>query len=134
MKIWTLMVRLILRNRMANLIIIGVITLLMGWQGLKVKMHYEMPSMLPDSDSTSLVYQEFKKQFGQDGSVMYVGIQDEKLFDLDHFRAWYKLTEEVRDIEGVEEVVSVARMFQLQRNDSLRKFDFLPVVARLPQT
>jgi uncharacterized protein len=134
MKIWTLMVRLILRNRVANLIVIGLITLLMGWQGLKVKMHYEMPSMLPDSDSTSLVYQNFKKQFGQDGSVMYVGIQDEKLFNLEHFSAWYELTQQVKQIEGVEEVVSVARMFQLQRNDSLRKFDFIPVVASLPQT
>lgn len=134
MTFWTIVVRVILRNRLANLILFGLITLLMGWQGTKVKMSYDLPRMLPESDSTSLLYEQFKERFGQDGSVMFVGLKDEHLFHIDHFTAWYKLTEEVRAIEGVEEVVSVARMFQLVRNDSLRKFDFVPVVSSMPQS
>ncbi len=93
-----------------------------------------MPDMLPDWDSTSIVYQQFKQQFGQDGSVMFAGIQDERLFELDHFTAWYELSEKVKAIEGVNEVVSVTRMYQLIRNDSLQKFDFAPVVAEIPIT
>ncbi|MBU1009277.1 MAG: MMPL family transporter [Bacteroidetes bacterium] len=131
---WTFFVRLILRNRLTNLIIIGLLTLFMAWQGSKVQMSYEMARMLPSSDSTIIQYERFREQFGQDGSVMFVGLQDSKLYELEHFRAWYKLTQSVKKIQGVEEVVSVARMYQLVRNDSLKKFDFVPVVARLPET
>jgi uncharacterized protein len=131
---WTLLIRLILRNRLANLIIIGLITLFMGWQGSKVQMSYEFAKMLPSSDTASIVYEQFKEIFGQDGSVMFAGLQDDRLFELEHFKAWHKLTEEVLDIEGVEEVVSITRMYQLIRNDSLKKFDFLPVMKRVPES
>ncbi|MBK9291501.1 MAG: MMPL family transporter [Bacteroidetes bacterium] len=131
---WNFFVRLILRNRLANLIIIALLTLYMGYTGSKVQMSYEFANMLPDSDTTSRIYQQFKQTFGQDGAVMFVGVQDDRLFELEHFRAWHALTEQVRAIEGVEEVVSVARMFHLVRNDSLKKFEFKPVMERLPQT
>jgi predicted RND superfamily exporter protein len=131
---WTILTRFILRNRLTNLVFIGLITALMGLLGTRVQMSYEMARMLPESDSTIIIYENFKKQFGEDGSVMFVGLQDEKLFELDHFQAWYDLTNEVRSIEGVEEAVSVARIFQLQRNDSLKKFDFVPIISSKPQT
>lgn len=131
---WTFLTRLILRNRLAILIIIGLITLFMGYEGLKVKMSYEMARMLPSTDSTIITYEKFLKQFGQDGSVMFVGIQDENLFTLDHFGKWYDLTESVRNIEGVEEALSITRTFQLKRNDSIKKFDFVPLVYQKPQT
>ncbi len=131
---WTILTRFILRNRLANLIVIVLFTALMGWLGTRVQMSYEMARMLPESDSTIILYENFKKQFGEDGSVMFVGLQDEKLFELNHFQAWYDLTNEVRNIEGVEEAISVARMFQLVRNDSLKKFDFVPVINAKPQS
>ncbi|HMM11883.1 MAG TPA: MMPL family transporter [Bacteroidales bacterium] len=131
---WKFLVRLILRNRLANLIIIALLTAFMGWQGSKVQLSYEFANMLPETDTTSLVYKRFKETFGQDGAVMFVGVQDQRLFELDHFLAWHELTEKVRAIEGVQEVVSVARMFHLIRNDSLRKFEFRPVMDRLPQS
>lgn len=131
---WTLIIRLILRNRLTNLIVIGLLTLLMGWQGSKVQMSYEFARMLPSTDTASVIYDQFKETFGQDGAVMFVGIQDERLFELEHFQTWHAITEKVRSIEGVDEVVSVSRMYHLVRNDSLRKFDFKPVMARVPQT
>lgn len=131
---WTLIIRLILRNRLTNLIVIGLLTLLMGWQGSKVQMSYEFARMLPSTDTASVIYDQFKETFGQDGAVMFVGIQDERLFELEHFQTWHAITEKVRLIEGVDEVVSVSRMYHLVRNDSLRKFDFKPVMGRVPQT
>lgn len=129
---WTLLTRLILRYRLTNLIIIGLITLFMAWQGSKVELSYEFARVLPASDTTSVIYERFKETFGQDGSVMFVGMQDERLFELEHFRSWHKLTEDVLAIEGVEEVVSVCRMYHLVRNDSLKKFDFVQVMQQFP--
>ncbi len=91
-----------------------------------------MASMLPDDDPISVEYQNFKKQFGQDGSVIFVAVKDPKLFTLKHFSAWYDLTKEVSEIKGVKGVVSAARAFTLVRNDSLKKFDFKPILAHRP--
>ncbi len=106
----------------------------MGWRGSKVHMSYEFARMLPADDTINLVYDRFKETFGQDGSVMFVGVQDENIFELSHFSKWNELTEKVRNIEGVDEVVSITRMYTLQRNDSLKKFDFKPLIEVFPTT
>ncbi len=106
----------------------------MGYMATKVKMSYEMTPILPASDSTSIDYQNFKKMFGQDGSVLFIGVQDSNIYQLEKFNNWYDLTKQVKDIEGVQEVVSVSKLYQLKKNDSTKKFDFLPVFDKKPQT
>ena len=95
---WQVIVRVILRYRLFILIIIGLITLFMGYTGQKIKMSYEMATMLPNDDPITVEYQKFRKQFGQDGSVIFVAIQDSNLFTLNHFQAWYDLTNNVSKI------------------------------------
>ncbi len=131
---WQFIVRLILRYRLPILILIGLITIFMGWKGSQIKMSYEMVSMLPDDDPTSIEYQKFKKQFGQDGSVIFVAIKDPDLFKLDHFNTWYDITKEVSQIHGVSGVLSAAQAYILVRNDSTHKFDFKPIINKKPAT
>lgn len=131
---WIYLVRLILRNRLTNLIVIGLITIFMAWQATQVKMSYEFARMLPESDSTSIAYEEFKDLFGQDGSVMFIGLQDERIYELQEFNDWYDLSWEIRGIDGVEEVLSIGKIYNLNKNDSSGKLDFLPVVPVKPKT
>ncbi len=133
MRLWNYLVRLILRNRLANLIVILIITIFMGWQATKVKMSYEMMRMLPESDSTSIEYEEFKNLFGQDGSVMFVGLQDDRIYNLKEFNDWFDLSWELMKIEGVEEVLSIGKIYNLTRNDSSQMLDFLPVIQAKPE-
>ncbi len=130
---WQFLVRLILRNRPLILIIISLITIFMAYKGSQVKMSYEMARMLPKDNQYNIDYDNFKKQFGQDGSVIFVAIQDPDLFTLEHFNDWYDLSNEVHGLSGVEEVLSVARIYNLTRNDSLKKFDFLAIVPEKPK-
>ena len=131
---WQFIVRLILRNRVSILILIGLGTIFLGYKGSQIKMSYEMARMLPKTDPITVEYENFKKQFGQDGSVIFVAIQDPELYSLEHFDDWYDLSQDVLKVHGVQEVVSVARLFNLIRNDSLKKFDFLPIVPQRPKT
>lgn len=131
---WTFLTRIILRYRFTNLVVIGLLTVFMGWQGSKVQMSYNMARMLPGSDPAIVEYEKFKTQFGEDGSVIFIGIQDPDLFRIDHFNKWYELTNKVREIPGVQEAVSVARIYHLVRNDSIKRFDFTPVVSTIPKT
>lgn len=132
--VWKYVIRIILRNRVLNLVIIGVITLVMAFLALNVKLSYEMVKMLPAKDSTSLQYEAFRAKFGEDGSVMFVGVQDPEFWSLSRFNAWFDLSEKIRNIDGVEEVVSTSRIYRLIKNESTGKFDFSPVVKKRPET
>ncbi|MBC8315157.1 MAG: MMPL family transporter [Bacteroidetes bacterium] len=129
---WTFLVRLILRNRLQILIVIFAVTAYMSFMGREVKLSYEMTRILPASDTTYIIYENFKKQFGEDGSVLFIGIQDTNLFQMSEFSDWYDLSEKIKRIAGVEEVVSITRLYNLVKNDSLKKFEFVPLMPRKP--
>ncbi|GMT46234.1 MAG: transporter [bacterium] len=133
---WQYLVRFILRNRLAILIVIGLLTVFMGYEGSKVQLSYHLAKMLPATDPTSIEYSNFKKEFGQsgDGSISFIGVYDPKLFTLQHFDDWYDLTHKLMKIKGVKQVISSARVFTLVRNDSLHKFDFVNLVPHRPTT
>ncbi|PKP22955.1 MAG: transporter [Bacteroidetes bacterium HGW-Bacteroidetes-21] len=131
---WTLIARIVLRQRWLLLGIIGAITITMGYFATNVKMSYEMAQMLPDTDTTFQEYTEFKKRFGEDGNMMVIGLKDPKLFSLEHFNALYTLGEEIKKLEGVEEVLSAARCINIFKNDSLHQFSYSTLVRQLPKT
>jgi uncharacterized protein len=127
---WRFLAKKILRNRVAFLVVLGVITVFMAYKASFVQISYEFSKLLPDTDSTSIVYENFKKQFGQDGSVLVVGMQDENLYQLETYNDFYDLNESIKKIEGIQEVISAARLYTLTKNDSLEKFEFKPILKR----
>lgn len=130
---WHFPVKFILRNRISILVTIGLMTAFMGYMATRVKMQYESASILPEADSTNIVYQNFIKQFGQDGTVMFVGFSDPKFFLQSHFNTYYDLTDSLKKINGVAGVLSATNLFNLVRNDSIRKFEFLPIAPSKPR-
>jgi len=132
--VWTFLVKKILRNRITILVTIALLTVFMGYEASRVKMQYESASLLPATDSTQIIYQQFVKQFGQDGSVMFIGVADRNFFLLSHFNALYDLTDSLKRIHGVAEVLSATRLYSLVRNDSIKRFEFRPVSPHKPAT
>lgn len=110
------------------------ITGISGYFASKAEISYEAPRLLPDHDTTAIRYKEFKKRFGQDGTVMVIGISDSTLFQLGNFNSWYDLGNALKEINGIKTVVSVARLHTLIRNDSLGKFENVPVLSHKPTT
>lgn len=131
---WSYFAQKILRNRRVFLAILLLATAFMGYMGSKIQLSYEFARVLPPSDQAYIDYADFKEKFGEDGSVLVLGFQDEKLFELSTFNDWYDLSNEIKSITGIQEVLSITRLYNVSRNDSLRKFDFDPVVAHKPRT
>ncbi|MGB1318376.1 MAG: efflux RND transporter permease subunit, partial [Flavobacteriales bacterium] len=121
---WQTIARVILRNRVAILVVIGLITVVMGFMATRVKIRYDFAALLPRTDSTLINYKAFKERFGEDGDVLVIGIEQENLFQKDIYNAWYELGEEIRELEGIEQVVSASSCYNIIRNDSLKRFDF----------
>lgn len=131
---FNILVRIILRYRTLNIILIGLITVFMAYRASQVKIAYEFTQMLPAKDPDQAFYQQFKQTFGEDGAVMFLGIQDPELGNLDRFSAWYDLTKDIRNLDGVQEVVSLARLYHLSKNDSTKKFEFERIIQRKPES
>jgi predicted RND superfamily exporter protein len=131
---WAVIARFILRNRLAIIIVFGAATAILGYYASKAQISYEAPKLLPDNDTTALEYQEFKKRFGQDGSVMVLGIPDSNLYELKNFNHWYDLGNALKDVWGVKAVVSVTKLQTLKKNDSLGKFENVPILSRKPES
>lgn len=126
--------RIILKNRILLISIIAVLTGFMAFNAQKVSLSYENTAMLAETDSAIVAYHQFKKQFGEDGNVLMVGIKDPEIFTIEHFNAWYDLALDIKEIEGVQDVISMTRAIRLVKNDSARQFDFYPLVENRPQT
>lgn len=129
---WATIARFILRNRLILAIVVGAITVLMGYYANKSEISYEVPKLLPDHDTTAIEYKEFKKRFGQDGSVMVIGIDSKDIYTLKLFGQWYDLGNRLKDVNGVKNVLSVARLHNIIKNDSLQKFENKPIIENRP--
>ncbi len=129
---WTLLVRLILRNRLGIIIGVTILTGFMAYEALTVQLSYELPRMLSSSDSALIKYDIFKSRFGEDGNVVAVAVKNDKIFELSQFNALYDLCENIRKKDGIEEVVSITRAVNIVKNDSLKKFAFKKLVPHRP--
>ncbi len=122
--------RIILRNRTLLIVILALLTAFMAYKGKDVKLSYENSSLLPEKDITRIQYQEFKNLFGEDGNVIVIGAINPDIFTLDQFNAWIDLGKKIRQVEGVEEVLSITRSINLIKNDSTHQFEVLPIVSK----
>lgn len=131
---WNFIVRFILKYRLVILIILGLLTAFFGYQATKVEMSYELPKMLPGSDSVNIEHEQFKKIFGEDGNVIFIGIQDKNMFQLSEFNDMFDLTTNLKLIDGVKEVVSTTKLFNLAKDTINKKFTFNPIVKKKPES
>ena len=131
---WSALSRIILRYRLPILIVIAVMTVFMGWMASKAEMTYALAQILPQDDPEAQVYTTFKHRFGEDANIIVIGIESEHLFRKDIFNAWCIAGDSIKAIPEVRGILSLAGIYNLQRDDSLQKFNIDPVVKQLPQT
>ena len=120
---WTKIAGLILRNRMGIIVTTGIITLIMIYFTTQVKLSYEFPRMLPENDSTYQNYMYFKNIFGEEANIFAVGFRDTAFFKADKFNDWLRLSDDIKETEGVTNVLSIAQIFNLYKNTEEKKFE-----------
>ncbi|MDD4150606.1 MAG: MMPL family transporter [Bacteroidales bacterium] len=131
---WHKIAGIILRNRIALLISMGVITAFMAWQATKIEMDYHYANMLSENDPVYIDKVKFQEIFGDEASGIVVGFSDTSLFDYDRFLAFQELCDELEEIENVASVLTVSQAVNprqvtvVDENGSKkREFEFYPV-------
>jgi uncharacterized protein len=131
---WSVLARNILRHRLIYLTALVLITLTFGFFASKIEMSYDFPKILPSDDKSEIAYNEFRKVFGEDGTVMVIGYKTDDLFSLKKFNGWSALADSINHIKGIQNVLSLDKAYGLKKNDSLKKFEYFPIVSSKPNT
>ncbi|MEJ7735998.1 MAG: MMPL family transporter [Chitinophagaceae bacterium] len=124
---WEITGRFVLKYRLALLFLLMAATAFMGWHASKVELSYEFSRAIPVDNPKYLQYQSFKKQFGEDGNLLVIGIQSDKLFTATLFNDYSILQQDIKRIAGVEDVLSVTTAVNLVKNDSSEKLLAVPL-------
>lgn len=119
---WTIVARIILRNRILILTILGLMTIFMGYNAKKIQLSYEYASLLPKKDSAYIEYQNFKNSFGEDATALVIGIQDKNLFELDKFNDFKSLNDSIKGLDGIEAVASVSKVQLIVKDQKNKQY------------
>lgn len=129
---WAWLANRVLRNRLAILLMVALLTAFLGFRATKVQMNYKHGGLLPKTDSAYVEYERFLKTFSEDGNVMVIGTQGEELYTPKNFSAWYALGNDLRTIHGIDSIFSEAHLYELVRDDSLKRFNVRRVMPYPP--
>ena len=59
---------------------------------------------------------------------MVLAIETDSMYQLGFFNDWYALSQKIKRIEGIKDVVSNANLYNIIRDDSARTFRIRPLV------
>ena len=96
---WTRIAAILIRQRLAMLLLLGIGTVFMGLQVPKLQLQYEFGGLLPKTDSTAIAYERFKEIFGAEGNVMLIGSELDPLKSPEGLLAWDALAQSIRNMD-----------------------------------
>jgi uncharacterized protein len=131
---WNRAAQLIIRFRVILIVVIGLTTLVMGYFASKVQMSYDFAKTVPADDPDMITLTRFREQFGEDGNIIAVGLKDSSVFKLKNFLAFRQMSREIREIAGVNEVISLPLLRMILKDTAHSKFYLNPIFPDSIQT
>ncbi len=129
---WESIARLVLKFRLFWLIVLLSVTGFMAYRASRVKLSYDFNSAIPTDNPKFKAYQEFRKKFGEDGNVLVIGVQTDKLFQQAIFMDYIRLTEDLKKVPGVDDVLGVASAINLVKDTATQKPRAIPIFPANP--
>jgi uncharacterized protein len=121
---WNKVARFIIRYRLTLILLIGIVTIVMGYYASKVQMSYDMNRTVPANDPDQIELTNFRKQFGEDGNTIAIGIKDSAIYEQKNFEAYRTLARNLKQISGVNEVISLPVLKAILKDTDKKRFYF----------
>ena len=119
---WLQLGKNIVKYKVAALTFLALSTLVMGYFAIQVKLSYEFTKAIPEDNPKFVIYQDFVKKFGVDGTTMVVGFQTDSFFTAGLFNQVADLQKDIKTIPGVTEVLSVPNAYTIVKDSAASKF------------
>ena len=129
---WTKLAHIVLKFRLFLIIAIGVVTVFMAFQAKDLEMSYEFAQTVPNNDPDMIQFKAFKAQFGEDGNILAIGIQDSSLFTPENFYRLSMLCDELGKISGVVEVLGLPSLKRIEKDAVNKQFTIEDIFKTIP--
>ncbi|MCX7728911.1 MAG: MMPL family transporter [Bacteroidia bacterium] len=116
--------RFILQKKILLAGLVALLTSILAFYAFKIEVAFQYVKLLPDNDPVSIQYNKFKEYFKQDGTILVIGTEFHRLFTSKIFYEWHHLGNRIKNIKGIQSVVSIDRLVQVHFNDSTGAFTF----------
>jgi len=126
---WAKTARIILRNRIFILLLIGAVTLFLGLQWENMRFSNSPANLLPDDHPVNIEYRDFLRQFGEEGNAIVFGINDSALFRPENFNRWNKLSKQLSAFPEIDFVISTDNLQELVRDREKDEFVLRPLLS-----
>jgi len=131
---WESLARLVLKFRLFLLLFLLTATGFMAYHASRVKLSYDFNSSIPTDNPKYIANLNFRKQFGDDGNLLVVGVQTDKLFEKEIFSGYIALGEKLKKITGVDDVLSTPMAINLVKDSVTEKPHALAIFPAHPQS
>lgn len=104
-------------------------TAVLGYWASKVELSYELARAIPTDHPKYKAYQDFKKKFGEDGNLLVIGIQTDKLFEEFFFNNYSQLQRSLKKLKGIEDIIcvpSALNLVKLPESEKLKADTIFP--------
>ena len=118
---WKFLSNFILKNRIVIIIMITALTVFMAQKGREAKLSYSMAKLLPNDHQVSVDYNDFLNKYGSQ-NVLVIAVEDSLITTLSHLKKWDKVSESIRKINGIEQIISFSTLPILQKDADEKKF------------
>ena len=119
---WVVVSRIILKFRLAILLGVLLATSFMLYQASFVQISYQMAKILPKTSPIFTDYENFRNDFGDNRNALVIGVKNDNLFSVSGYKEWRKLSNELREINGVENMVSIDDLSLLTKDTIAKGF------------
>lgn len=118
---WRSLGQFILKYRIILLLIVLALTAAMGYWASKMQISYDFSRAIPTDNPKYRAYEEFRKKFGEDGNLLVIGVQTDKIFEAPFFNNYAALQRALKKVKGVEDVLAMPSAVNLVKDSLTEK-------------
>lgn len=130
---WSRLADFIIANRLPLIGVLLAVTIFMGYKAKDVELNYDFAKVVPQSDPDMIDFMEFKELFGEDGSILAIGIHDSSVFTTTNFNRLNFLAEQIDGMPGITNVLSITNLPKLVKDTENKKFDIEQIFNGMPE-
>ena len=113
----------ILKYKKTYLFFILLSTVVMGYFAVQIKLSYEYTKAIPSDNPKFIVYNEFVKKYGVDGTTVVVGFKTNQFYTKDFFNQVDALHKTIKQNTAVAEVMSIPTAYTISKDSIDTKFN-----------
>jgi predicted RND superfamily exporter protein len=117
----------ILKFKKTYLFFLLLCTIVMGYFAAQIKLSYEYTKAIPSDNPKFIVYNEFVKKYGVDGTTVVVGFNTDAFFTKDFFNQVDALHKSIKQNSAVAEVMSIPTAYTITKDSVESKFNAVKV-------